>query len=81
MWVFERPVRQHHHVVSVIAPRLGFGRVYDHRAVHTALFLKAGVTVVPIRAVLAYAKGSFKGISRSNARERHAWYTVHFKRQ
>ena len=67
--VFVAPVRQHHYVVAVIAKRITFFRFDDDGAVEAGLFLKSGVTVIPVGATLSDLEPVGKGFSRSDAFE------------
>ena len=79
--VFVGPVRQHHHIVAVVAEWLGFLRVYDQRPIDTNLFLKAGMAVVPVGAVLFDLELVHIHTTRLDTVEAQAGYAVHVHRQ
>ena len=58
------PVREHHHVVAVIAEGFRLGRVDDNGAVQPGLFLEAGVAVIPVGAALQYREAVGEGLAR-----------------
>jgi hypothetical protein len=76
-WRFEAPIREHHHIVTLVAKRLRLGRVDDHRAIDARLLLQARVAVVPIGATLTDGKLVNKGGAWLDAAEAHPRHAVH----
>ncbi|MEA3221518.1 MAG: hypothetical protein OZX49_02640 [Immundisolibacter sp.] len=79
--VLEGPVRQHHHVVAACGLGVAAGRVDHQRAVHAGLFLQPGMTVIPVRAGLAYRETRLEGLAGPYAGKGHARHAVQLERQ
>ena len=77
----EGPVRQHHHVFTLIGDRLGLGRVNDYRPIMAKLLLKAGMAMVPVGTVLLDREAVLEGFARLDAGKTDPGNTVHLKRQ
>jgi len=75
------PVGQEHHVVAVVGERLGCDGIDDQRPVHAALFLEAGVAVVPVGAALANIELVQVALAAADAIEAETGHTIHVRRQ
>ena len=78
---FETPIRQHHHIITLVAKRLRLDGIDDHRRIHAQELLAARVTMKPIGAALLNRKAIGKGRARLDAGEADAGHAVHLGRQ
>ena len=75
------PVRQHDDIIAIVTERLRLFRFDDQRAVQSGLFLKAGVTVIPVGAALVDIELVGKGLARGDAVKAEPRYAVHLRGQ
>ncbi|MDT4809231.1 hypothetical protein FQZ97_421110 [compost metagenome] len=75
------PVAQHHHVVAVVAERLGLFRVDHQGAVDPDLLLQARVAVVPVGTVLVDLESVLVQAVGGDAMEAQAGHAIHVGRQ
>ncbi|KIT99862.1 hypothetical protein QU38_02850, partial [Staphylococcus aureus] len=74
-------VRQHDHVLAIIADRIGPCGIDDQRTIEAQLFLAAGMAVIPIGAVLPDRKRVQERRARRDAGEGNAGYAIELGRQ
>ena len=78
--MFIAPVREHQHVVSLVAKGFWFERIDDQRTIHATLFLKSRMTVVPVGSSLADCEPIDMRLTRRDAVETESRHAVHVGR-
>src|SRR5690606_7541595 len=66
------PIGEQHYVVTVVGERLGFQWIDNDGAVQAGLFLKSGMTVIPVGTALAYVEAVVVGLVAVNSIETQA---------
>ena len=81
--VLVAPVRQHHHVLAVIAEGFRLDRIDDDRPIGAGLLLKTGVAVIPVGAALRDIELIVVGFTRLDAVKTvaDARHAIHLARQ
>src|SRR5687768_10061924 len=79
--LFVSPIAQENDVLSVVREWLGLPRIDHERPVDALLFLKPGVTVVPIRPALANIESVCVSLARADAMKAEARHAIHVRGQ
>lgn len=75
--VFVGPVREHHHIITIVAVGLGCCGRDDDRCVHARLLLQIPMAVIPIGAALPDREPIREALAGRDAREAQSGHAVH----